>query len=142
MYDPNQTGSVSESAVIRHLLGHDFNVSVPFNEVQYDLIIERGGALARVQVKTARLRGDDDKSVFCTLNSASRPSGTTYSENAFDILAMYSPDRDECYYALWENIGSSKFQVTTRDPSEIPRNAHRANLAKDYTIEEVIDRYV
>lgn len=140
MNERNRTGSISESAIIHHLIRCDFNVSIPFHDVQYDLVAERDGRIARIQVKTARHRENSD-SIYCTLNSASRPSGTVYSEDAFDILAMYHPKTDKCYYAIWQNIGSSKFQVTTKSREQLPRNSHRANFAENYTIEEVFSRY-
>jgi hypothetical protein len=53
----NSKGEISEGHVIAYLLKRGYAVSIPFgNNQRYDLILDDGDRLWRVQVKTARMR--------------------------------------------------------------------------------------
>jgi hypothetical protein len=67
LYDPRveqgvkrntkRVGDIAELAVMSALLRRGFRVAIPFGEDnRYDLIIDDGVALSRVQVKSGRLR--------------------------------------------------------------------------------------
>jgi PD-(D/E)XK endonuclease len=54
---PKLTGDRSTLAVMLALTDAGFDVSVPFGEnCRYDLVVDRGGVLSRVQCKSGRLR--------------------------------------------------------------------------------------
>jgi len=86
----NIKGNVSESAALNAFSKAGFVVSVPFgNGAPYDLIVDTGKRLLKVQVKTGRLRGG------CVLFPAQRiygRHGTTrhkYDEGDIDLFAVY-----------------------------------------------------
>lgn len=65
---------------------------------RYDLAIDIGERILRVQCKWASRQGDV-LIVHCT-TSRHTPRGyvrTTYSDSEVDALAVYSPDTDRCY---------------------------------------------
>ncbi|MGA8474378.1 MAG: group I intron-associated PD-(D/E)XK endonuclease [Candidatus Cybelea sp.] len=55
--DTKSIGELSEIIVRGALAGAGYRVAVPLGENhRYDLIVDKGGTLARVQVKTGRVR--------------------------------------------------------------------------------------
>lgn len=137
--DNNRAGEIGESVVQTDLLKSDFNISIPVGEFPYDLVVERDGTFYRVQVKTARRRGDRDNSIVVSLRTG---PDKQYDEDAFDILAVYDPQTDECYYADWQEVGFNKFNLYVGDESDMmAMHRENANLSNDYTIERATDRF-
>src|SRR5215510_13861121 len=86
----NAKGNVSESAALNAFSKAGFVVSLPFgNGTPYDLIVDTGKILLKVQVKTGRLRGG------CILFPAQRIYGRNgtkrhkYDEGEIDLFAVY-----------------------------------------------------
>jgi hypothetical protein len=97
-YKPNTKGNISESEVLRACIRAGFIVFVPFgNGAPYDLIVDTGRRLLRLQVKTGRLRND------CVLFAAQRINGHhgskryKYRGGEFDFYAVYCPDNEKLY---------------------------------------------
>jgi hypothetical protein len=95
---PGSRGNLSESKVLTKYIEAGFVVSVPFGGcAPYDLIVDTGARLLKVQVKTGRLRKG------CVLFAAQRINGHhstkryKYHENEFDVFAVYCPDNDQVY---------------------------------------------
>ncbi len=91
-------GNVSESAVLNAFVRAGFFVFVPFgNGAPYDLIVDTGKKMLKVQVKTGRLRGG------CVLFPAQRINGHhgtkryKYDEGEIDLFAVYCPDNEQIY---------------------------------------------
>lgn len=91
-------GNLSESKVLTAYIEAGFLVSLPFGGgAPYDLIVDTGERLLKVQVKTGRLRNG------CVLFAAQRISGhhgtkrRRYEESEFDVYAVYCPDNDRVY---------------------------------------------
>ena len=95
---PNITGNVSESAALNAFSKAGFVVSVPFgNGAPYDLIVDTGKRLWKVQVKTGRLREG------CVLFAAQRINGHhgtkryKYEEGEIDLFAVYCQENELVY---------------------------------------------
>ncbi|MFN7950010.1 MAG: group I intron-associated PD-(D/E)XK endonuclease [Blastocatellia bacterium] len=91
-------GNLSESKVLTAYIEAGFLVSLPFGGgAPYDLVVDTGERLLKVQVKTGRLRNG------CVLFAAQRISGhhgtkrRRYEESEFDVYAVYCPDNDRVY---------------------------------------------
>lgn len=91
-------GNVSEAKVLGAYLQAGFFVSVPFGTgAPYDLIVDTGERLLKIQVKTGRLRNG------CILFAAQRINGhqgslrQLYEESDLDFFAVYCPDNDQIY---------------------------------------------
>lgn len=94
----NIKGNVSESAALNAFSKAGFVVSVPFgNGAPYDLIVDIGKRLLKVQVKTGRLRGG------CVLFAAQRINGHhgtkrhKYDEGEIDLFAVYCEENEAVY---------------------------------------------
>src|SRR5262249_21001545 len=95
----NDKGNVSESKILSAFVDAGFLVSIPFgNGAPYDLIVETGDKILKVQVKTGRLRGG------CVLFAAQRINGHhgtrrfKYEDGEFDLFAVYCPDNNQIYF--------------------------------------------
>lgn len=88
-----QKGITTEMFVAAYLLGLGYNVSQPFcQDSKYDLTLDTGKKLLRLQVKTSRLKPNNTSIVFncrsTTKNSQTNKS-RYYLESEIDFFATY-----------------------------------------------------
>ena len=95
--DTKSVGDRSEAIVLAELVKKGYLVSIPFGENQrYDLIIDDGTRLSRVQVKTGRLRGG--VIVYnCSSSHAHRRGAARPYFGEIEYLAVYCPDTKKVY---------------------------------------------
>jgi hypothetical protein len=95
--DTKSIGDRSEAIVLAELVKRGYLVSIPFGENQrYDLIIDDGTRLSRVQVKTGRLR----RGVIvynCSSSHAHRGGAARPYFGEIEYLAVYCPDTKKVY---------------------------------------------
>jgi len=91
-------GDVSEAKVIAAFVEAGYSVSIPFGENhRYDLVVELGNVLSRVQVKTGRVR--KGAIIFnCSSSHTHRngPHSRTY-QGEVEFFAVYCPDTANVY---------------------------------------------
>lgn len=125
-------GEISEIAVVLRLMRAGYDVSRPFGDnARYDLVIDDGARLSRVQVKTARLRAG--KIQFATSSSQlHRGRGRQHYRGACDLFAAYCPDLDAVYLVPVDEVGVVECCLRF----EPPRNGQRAGVrwARDYEL--------
>lgn len=110
--ETNGKGNVSESKVMTAYIAAGFTVLLPFgNGAPYDLVVDLGHRMLKVQVKTGRLRDG------CVLFPVQRISGhrgkrrKRYGESEFHIFAVYCPDNDKLYVqSLAESLSSGRLR--------------------------------
>lgn len=94
-----QKGAAAEAEIAAAAIRLGLIVLQPFGDgSRYDLIIDTGRGLLRVQCKWGSRQGD--VIVARCLTSRHTPNGyrrTTYSADEVDAIAVYSPDTDRCY---------------------------------------------
>ena len=87
-----QKGITTEMFVAAYLLSLGYNVSQPFcQDSKYDLIVDTGKKLLRLQVKTARDSGNNSIAFNCrstTKNSVTHKS-RKYGTDEIDYFATY-----------------------------------------------------
>jgi hypothetical protein len=95
----SQKGAVAEAEITAAALHLGLVVLSPLCEGgRYDLVIDTGARLLRVQCKWASRQGDV-LSARC-VTSRHTPGGyvrSTYSAHEVDAVAVYAPDTDGCY---------------------------------------------
>jgi PD-(D/E)XK endonuclease len=125
--DPNHKGNVAELAIAKEAASLGLPVFAPLTEHEpYDLVLDIGGRLLRVQCKWANRRGDVIP-VNLTRNRRG-PGGfmcRTYSGTEIDAIGVYCGVIDRCFLIPIEEVeGRSAFQLRL-NPA---RNGQRAAL--------------
>lgn len=127
--NPKAVGERSEGIVLAELMRLGQVVLLPFgNNQRYDLVVDEGTNLVRVQVKTAWwFRG----SIAFKTNSVNAFTGQrkTYTGEA-DVFMVYSPHTDKVYWVPVEDCGSSATHLRV-DPTD---RIQRIRWAKGYEL--------
>ena len=85
-------GITTELLVATYLLSLGYNVSQPFcQDSKYDLIVDVGGKLLRLQVKTARMASENSITFNCrsTTTNVKNCKSRRYSDTEIDYFATY-----------------------------------------------------
>lgn len=105
--DTKSIGDRSEAIAIAVLVQVGYNVSVPFGENhRYDIVIDDGSTLSRVQVKTGRLRKG---AILFNAYSSHFHRGGSLRPYAGEVeyFAVYCPDVQSVYLVPAEESGIS-----------------------------------
>jgi prevent-host-death family protein len=132
-HNPNHKGNVAELAIAKEAASLGMSVLVPLTEHgPYDLGIDIGGRLMRVQCKWAGYDGDviTVRADRCRTNRRGYVR-STYRADEIDALATYCEPLDRCYLLPVEMVAGRRAVSLRTSPT---RNGQRAaiNLASDY----------
>lgn len=123
-------GELAEFEVAANLVEQGCRVSYTHGEYKYDLVVDCGGDLFRVQVKKANKNGDKPWKY--------RLFTDRYEEDDVDLFAGYVPDEDAVFYVPFEEVGS-EFRINTKSGDDMNEaNAGRAKLIDDYTLDRAL----
>ena len=134
MEAPFKRGNISEAIVMARYLKAGFMVSTPFGVgAPYDMVVDTGAALFRVQVKTGRLRNGVIE--FETRRARSRTMRNGYKENEVDYFIIYCSELDETYALKAEGgvCGKLRLRPTGNNQQMFVR------WAEDYLFENHIE---
>jgi hypothetical protein len=136
---PKTKGDRTTLAVMLALHEAGLGVALPFGEnVRYDLIIDNGRSLARVQCKTGRLREGGVRWKACSSYAHHRnpPIAERDYTGEIDYFAVYCPETAGVYLIPIEEANLRAKGTLRVDP---PRNNQRRfiRLAIDYQIGRV-----
>ncbi|MBV8299489.1 MAG: hypothetical protein JO083_08090 [Candidatus Eremiobacteraeota bacterium] len=111
-------GDVSELRVAAALIEAGYAVSKPFGENQrYDLVIDDGERLQRVQVKTGRIRGGVVLFSCCSTHGHRRTQLMTRPYTGqIDLLAVFCPDNEKVYLVPEAELTRSKSHLRLVPP--------------------------
>lgn len=122
-----EKGAIGEHRVVADLINKGYRVHKPLvDSLPYDLVVSIKGVFYKVQVK-----------YICMVNGyiesaprIARSSLSKISNIEFDILAIFCPEMDKCYY-----VNQIDFQSSVRLRVHRAKNnqAKNVRLAKDYT---------
>lgn len=133
-----QVGDIAETAIILRALQRGWSVSKPVGENQrYDLIIDDGKVLRKVQCKSAKLK---DKIIRAAISRISRDGDgfvrQNYMANEIDAFAIYCPDLNECYLIdckdLVVNDGTLQGSINLRVEQSSGNCQHKTRFADSY----------
>jgi PD-(D/E)XK nuclease superfamily protein len=139
MEHPKDIGDKTTLAVMLALRAHGLAVLVPFGEnTRYDLVIDDGSHLRRVQCKTGRLRGGAVVWNVCSHyghHTNARVIRRDY-EGEIDYFGVYCPETSGVYL-----VPMSDLQIRVRGALRVdpPKNNQRKfiRFAKQYEIGRV-----
>jgi hypothetical protein len=122
-----EKGAIGEHRVVADLISKGYRVHKPLSEsLPYDLVVSIKGFFFKIQVKYVTLRRG-----FVETSPRSIKSKNTRIVNIdFDLLAIFCPDTQECYY-IWRNEfeGSVRLRINKTKNNQ----GKGVRLAKDYT---------
>lgn len=140
------TGLPEELFVAHEAMENGCTVSFPFGgKAKYDLLIERGGEILKIQVKTASIHGDLKQQIRGL---------DDYTETQVDYFAGVADldeiDADEMpsideprhiFYRRFENVNGKTARVNYKQPENIPtdHNRQEANFATEYDFNAMIE---
>ena len=139
--DPNSKGNIAEAAIAFRAISLGLSVSKPLTEhSRYDLVIEIGGELYRVQCKWGRMLPAATALTVNLCSSRWTPAGqvqTKYQAGEIDLVAVYCAELDRCYL-LPERLFVDRRATQLRLVP--PRNGQRSciNLADDYEFDGAV----
>ena len=136
----NQKGLIAETAIAFKAARLGLGVARPLDDEKYDLILDLGVRLLRVQCKWAVRRGDV---VVVRCRTCRRgPEGFIhrgYKPGEIDAIAAYFAERDQCYLLPTSmSVGRAADQLRLAPT----RNNQRARIhwASDYEFGAKLDR--
>jgi hypothetical protein len=121
-----EKGAIGEHRVVADLINKGYRVHKPLiDSLPYDIVVSIKGFFYRVQVKYVRMRKGN-------IETSPRRANThkVKSRNEeFDLLAIFCPDTDKCYY-VW----TSEFDTSIRLRTKPTKNnqAQGVRMAEDY----------
>lgn len=137
-----QKGIETESIVTHELIKRGYTVSQPvFGDGRYDLIVDDGDSLHRVQVKSfyrpsgkeKTIKIDFDTSIY---NSDGEVTKTYYSDDEIDAFVTYVPNRESLLWIPIEEAGKTSITLSYRDAEKYDnRIVHTVRFAEEYEVE-------
>lgn len=135
MANTKDKGDLAEVMVLADLMKQGFKLSVPVGDnSRYDLIVDRGDKLERVQVKYIE---SDHEVVRINGRSNVFKAGRTFTETKYstsdiDWLAAYDKSTDRCYYVSALELGEGMTQVALRLKPSRNNQVKRTRDANQY----------
>ena len=107
---PKQKGNLTELQCITAFYELGYAVSIPYGEnSRYDFIADINGELIKVQVKTSRVKKENEAIVFACRSTNTNTQGTTYhryNAEQIDYFATYW--NGKCYLVSVNECGVEK----------------------------------
>jgi hypothetical protein len=131
MSELKRKGDLAELAVALDLRRRGYGVAFPFGEASaYDLIVERGHKLERVQVKHARSNGSVLVVRCCThtIVAGKQRSTLLYTAKHIDWLAAYDSTTETCFYIPAAELAALQLRLTPARNNQ----RRRIRFASDY----------
>jgi len=122
-----EKGAIGEHRVVADLISKGYRVHKPLSEsLPYDLVVSIRGLFFKIQVKyVTQRRGFIETSPRSIKSRKSRIVNID-----FDLLAIFCPDTQECYY-VWRNEFHGSIRLRMKPTKN--NQGKGVHLAKDYT---------
>ena len=96
MGESKRKGGIAEAAVLKVAIERGYLVAIPFGEdAPYDLIVDRGGRLERVQCKYVE---SDGRCIVVRCRSTNGWATKKYTATDVDWIATFDATTGECYF--------------------------------------------
>jgi len=131
----SRKGDETEAVVVARLMRFGLSIAVPFGDSdRYDLLVDEGNRLHRVQCKTGSWVNGSVR--FNLYTSTVRTDGRvdeSYTADEIDAYAVYSADTDDVYWVPVEATGQGEMRLRVEEPHpKAPKS--KINWASDYEV--------
>ena len=124
---PKQIGEVTEAVIVAILLSKGFGISKPYGDnCSYDLLVDFGDKISKVQIKTGKLKGN--KIIFNTARNrinTQKSYRKSYTEEEVDIFLVYCYETEKVYKI--PNIKLPKSSMVLRVENSTNSSSHPAD---------------
>jgi PD-(D/E)XK endonuclease len=130
--NPTTRGKIGEAVILAALVRLGKHVLLPWGEERYDLALDEGGKLVRIQCKTGHIR--DGCVCFKTcITDARRPLGDGGYAGQIDAFAVYCPQNETVYLVPIEAVRTT---ISARLRLEPAKNGQTWNVrwARDFEV--------
>ncbi len=115
MKDTHKIGDIAEAKLIAALQEKFKIVLLPLGSgPKYDIAVDDGVGIFRVQVKSGRMR--DGAIKFNTNSRTPRPTTNGYDQ--IDYFGVYCPDNRKCYLIPKEEVGCDTLATLRVEPTK------------------------
>ena len=131
-------GRITELKCELWFLEHGFLVSTPDVPYQYDMVVDIGSKLLKIQVKTCRLSKDESGIEFNVSSTTHNNQGytrRTYSEIGVDYFMTYY--NDKCYLIPFSDCGVREKKLRLMPTTN--GQTKGISFAKDYLAEKILE---
>jgi hypothetical protein len=139
-------GSMAESFAVNKLIQMGLSVSMPvYKQCKYDCILDYKNDLYRVQIKkiTQHYRKSDKIQVSLKsghYNSSGVMDTYKYTKNDIDAYIFVDLEKENCFWALFEETPSSSFTISyIKENGKYSNGGTPINYFEDYLLENRLD---
>lgn len=138
MTNTKATGDRTEARILHALLERGYSVSVPFGDNdRYDLVVDTGSTLLRVQCKTDWLEGECVRFKTGSQTTVDGETRVVDYADGIDAFAVRCADSGALYWVPVEEAGRKRTYLRVADP-EIEHPS--VNQASEYRLDRKLQR--
>jgi hypothetical protein len=115
--NPTSKGKTSEAKILSALVCLGKSVLIPWGEERYDLALDEGGRLFRVQCKTGNIR-DGCVNFKTSITDARRPCGDGGYAGQIEAFGVYCPQNGKTYLVPIEEVQTTMCARLRLDPAK------------------------
>jgi len=136
MNTTKQKGDVSELRIVAKLIEQGYTVSMPWGEnAPYDLILDCGKDLIKVQIKTGRVKdGVIHFNNYAVTHNTKTTKSKKYNTDDVQMFAIYVPET-QGLYLVPNTLKSTSLRLIPAKNGQ----KEKINMAKDFEIEKVLN---
>jgi hypothetical protein len=114
--NPTSRGKTTEAIILSILVRQGRSVLIPWGEERYDLAVDDGGRLIRIQCKTGVLRNGCVVFKTC-ITDARRPLGDGGYAGQVDAFAVFCPQLNQAYMVPIDVLASPFLGILRVQPA-------------------------
>ena len=134
-------GRITELKCELWFLEHGYLVSIPNTPYQYDMLVDTGNQILKIQVKTCRLAPDESGIVFNVSSMTHNNNGYTkrlYSAQEVDYFMTYY--NNNCYLIPFSQCGTKEKKLRFLPPAN--GQCKGISFASDFLAEKIMEEVV
>src|SRR5947209_19274988 len=130
-----ERGNLSEAKILAALVDAGYHVLIPFGSGhKYDLVIDDGQKLQRVQCKTGRLK--NGVLIFCAYSMSGNGGVKKNYRGLADLFAVLNPEDNRVYLISVDEVGVT--DVSLRLTPTLNNQAQKVRWAETYLLKPVV----